>query len=146
MNLDPSVYIYIIAALVGWIVAQLIKFTLSLHQDGLSWGDLVSSGGMPSAHASFVSSVAITVGVHEGFESSVFGVALVLLGVVVYDATGVRRATGENTKVLGAILKHMKIRKRNTALHLALGHTPYQAAAGVLVGIICGLAVHLVLG
>ena len=140
--MDLSSYIYIIAALISWLVAQMIKFALSLHQDGLSWGDLFSSGGMPSAHASFVSSVAITVGLNEGFTSSTFGVALVLLGVVVYDAVGVRRATGENTKVLGDILKHMKIRRRETALHLALGHTPYQVAMGVLVGILCGLSIH----
>ena len=143
--MDLSSYIYIIAALVSWLVAQMIKFALSLHQDGLSWDDLLSSGGMPSAHASFVSSVALTVGLNEGFDSSTFGVALVLLGVVVYDAMGVRRATGENTKILGVILKYMKIRRSETALHLALGHTPYQVAVGVLVGIICGVGVHFLL-
>ena len=144
--MELSTYIYILAAITGWLTAQAIKFAISLHQDGISWGDLLSSGGMPSTHASFVSSVAITIGINEGFDSSVFGVAVVLLGVVIYDAIGIRRVTGENTKALNKILKHMKIRKYETALHLALGHTPYQAGVGVIVGVCCGLGLQLLIG
>lgn len=139
-------YVYIVAAVAGWFVAQAIKFTLSLRQDGISTDDLFTSGGMPSSHSSFVASVTMTVGLSEGFESAVFAVSLVLLGVVVYDSVGVRRATGENTKILRDILKQMKIKKHGVALHLALGHTPYQVLVGVITGSLTGLAVHTIIG
>ncbi|MEM6998035.1 MAG: divergent PAP2 family protein [Patescibacteria group bacterium] len=137
---------YIIAGAAGWTVAQALKYALSLRQDGFSLDDFFASGGMPSSHSGFVASIATVVGLQEGFESAVFGVALTLLGVVVYDAVGVRRATGENTKILSDILAKLKIRETSLALNMAMGHTPYQVVAGVFTGVVVGLATNLLIG
>ena len=47
----------------------------------------------------------------------------------------VRRATGENTKMIQQITQKLKIGDQRTALFLALGHSPYQVVAGLLLGI-----------
>ena len=84
-----------------------------------------SSGGIPSVHASFVSSVVLVVGLIEGFDSPIFAVGLILLGVVIYDALGVRRATGENTQAIQSILWQSQYKYDNQRLssHLGRGHT-----------------------
>lgn len=135
-------FVYVIAAFSGYIVAQTIKFILELRQDGFSLEDLFESGGMPSSHTSFVSSVVTVIGLIEGFESAIFGLGLTLLGVVLYDAIGVRRATGENTKTLRNITKQLKLGNTDRALTLVKGHTPIQVAAGLATGILTGLTVY----
>ena len=137
---------YVIAGFAGWTVAQALKYFISLRQDGLSLDDFFASGGMPSSHSSFVAAVAMIVGIQEGFNSAVFGVSLMVLGVVVYDAVGVRRATGENSKILKDILAKLKIRETSIALNMAMGHTPYQVVAGVFTGAVVGAATNLIIG
>ena len=144
--MDLSTFVYIVAAGGGWLLAQIIKIFLSLKEDGFTWQDLVTSGGMPSSHVAFVSSVAVVIGLKEGIDSAVFGVILTVLGVVIYDAMGVRRATGENTKIIQQITQKLKIGDQRTALFLALGHSPYQVVAGLLLGIGWGNLVFYLLG
>lgn len=135
-------FIYIIAAGGGWLIAQAIKIITSLKDDGLNWRDLVTSGGMPSSHVALVTSVATVIGFSEGFDSAVFGVILTLLGVVIYDSMGVRRATGENTQIIKQIADKLKIGDQRTALFLALGHTPYQVFSGFVLGLGWGFLVY----
>lgn len=134
---------YVIAGAAGWLVAQALKFLIDLREDGFSVDDLFASGGMPSSHSSFVASVVVVIGISEGFDSAIFGLGLTLLGVVVYDAVGVRRATGENTKTLRAIVGQLKIKNHDTALTMALGHSPYQVIMGLFTGVITGILVNL---
>ena len=141
-----SDYIYIVVAAGGWIVAQMIKIILSLRQDGLNWYDLLTSGGMPSSHVSLVTSVAFLVGLDQGFDSTIFGLALTIWGVVVYDSMGVRRATGENTKTLRQISDTLKLGDQKTAYSLALGHSPSQVFGGFVVGITWAGLIHWLLG
>jgi acid phosphatase family membrane protein YuiD len=61
-------YAYIIAPILGWVVAQGIKFMLSLRKDGISVYDTVQSGGMPSSHTAFMVSLATAIGFGEGFK------------------------------------------------------------------------------
>jgi acid phosphatase family membrane protein YuiD len=64
-----SDYIYIIAPICGWLVAQGIKFFLSLRKDGISWNDFVQSGGMPSSHTAFMVALLTVIGVNNGIQS-----------------------------------------------------------------------------
>ena len=141
-------FIYPITAVGAWLIAQGIKIIVSSSSNlpRLSWQDLVASGGMPSSHVALVTSMALVIGWNEGFSSAVFGVALTIWGVVAYDSVGVRRATGENTKMISRMLAKLKIGEQRTALHLALGHTPYQSFAGFLVGLSWGFLIQWLLG
>ena len=151
LNLDFTRLIYITTAFSGWFTAQTIKVLLNLilrREGHLSPRYFFSSGGIPSVHASFVSSVVVVIGLIEGFDSAIFAVGLILLGVVIYDALGVRRATGENTQAIQSILWQSQYKYDNQRLssHLGRGHTAYQVFVGLLVGGLCGIGNYLLFG
>lgn len=89
----------------SWILAQLLKtlFTLITTRK-LVVERLFGAGGMPSSHSALTCSIAIAMAKKLGFASPEFGLALALAGIVMYDAMGVRRAAGEQAKVLNRIV------------------------------------------
>jgi len=100
-----------------------------------------TSGGMPSSHSSFVSSLAITVGLKYGFASDLFAIVTVFALIVTYDASGVRRAVGLQANVLNNIIKHLEDKSFANDKQLIkkdlkelIGHTPFEVFAGVLMG------------
>lgn len=129
-------YAYIIAPILGWVVAQGIKFMLSLRKDGISVYDTVQSGGMPSSHTAFMVSLATAIGFGEGFNTAIFALAAAITGIVVYDSMGVRRTTGDQTKAIEKISKSAKVKIN---IHSSDGHTPIQVAVGAIIGIVVGL-------
>lgn len=64
----------------------------------------MSSGGMPSSHSSTVCSMVVATGKLNGTHSVTFALAFVMAFIVMYDAAGVRRAAGEQAKVLNKIV------------------------------------------
>ena len=76
-------------------VAQLSKLVIELvvHR---RWNPrvLVETGGMPSSHSALLTGTTAALGWVEGFGGPLFGLAAVLCFVVLYDASGVRRAAG----------------------------------------------------
>jgi hypothetical protein len=137
-------YIYLIAPASGWLVAQAIKFTLSLRKDGVNWQDLLQSGGFPSSHAAFMVSLATVVGVNQGIKSVIFAVVASLTAVIVYDSAGVRRTTGEQTD---AILELEKVSGHSlkSKIHDSKGHSVTEVVAGVFVGLAVGFVVNFIL-
>ena len=68
----------LISAIVSWFIAQTIKVLLVLIEDKkINFERFVGSGGMPSSHSSFVTSLATAVGILEGFNGSEFAMAAV---------------------------------------------------------------------
>lgn len=96
---------------------------------------------MPSSHSASVSSVTTLIGLTYGFNSSLFGICMLFSMIVMYDATGVRQAVGQQAEILNYL---MELRDRDDQYsHLLLeriGHTPTQ----VLVGSLLGMAIALV--
>lgn len=136
----------IIVAIISWAIAQIIKIVKDIAVNKSFDPELIfSSGGMPSSHSSFVVSMAITVGLDNGFDSPFFAIAFVLAVVVMYDAAGVRRAAGKQAAALNVLLDkldnlNLNIDERFKEL---LGHTPIQVIAGALLGIIVAAIAHL---
>lgn len=123
-------------------VAQAIKFALTLHQDGVSILDAFQSGGMPSSHAAFMMSLTTLIGFNEGFSSPIFALALAISAIVMYDARSVRLATGQQTEVIRKLAKKENIRVNITN---AKGHRVIEIAAGAIIGVAVGLLMSLVL-
>ncbi len=125
----------------AWFLAQLIKCVLELlFQRKLTPRTLVSSGGMPSSHSSFVCAMSVGSGRFCGWGSPLFALATGLAAVVMYDACNVRRAAGENTRMLNSLLGQLGELGHLTpegALKEILGHTPLQVLVGALLG--CGV-------
>ena len=131
-------------SILAWALAQVLKFVITLvTKHKLDWRHILSSGGMPSSHSAFVCACAAAMGYMYGWASPAFTVAAVLAIVVMYDASNVRRAAGEQAKILNYIMDHwteMKPALFGKELKEFLGHTPFQVFMGGLLGIAVGLA------
>ena len=133
----------ILAPVVAWAVAQLIKIIICLiSEKKLVMKLIVSDGGMPSAHSATVISLAVMCGWIQGFDSAAFAIAIIMAVVVMRDAVGVRYDTGVNARVIkqladrtNADLSDGEEPVEAKGLKLVAGHTPMQVACGCVVGI-----------
>lgn len=136
-----SVYLLTIAA--AWIVSQGTKYIVMTvrHRSLSGFRHLYMSGNMPSVHTAAAVALATVVGLSEGFESAVFGVAVLLAGIVMYDAVMVRRSSGEQGAAIQQLIRELK----SSALtpRAAKGHTPIEVIVGALVGVGVGLVVYI---
>lgn len=136
----------LISAFLAWAIAQLSKTIYELfRQRKLIISRLVSSGGMPSSHSALVTGLATATGRLDGVGSTAFAISVVLAGIVMYDAAGVRRAVSIQARILNQMLDevfagHPIAEKR---LRELIGHTPFQVFVGGLLGIVVGLLVTL---
>lgn len=145
----------------SWAIAQLIKTIRTFFkQKKIDWERMIGAGGMPSSHSALVCSVAVGMAKKVGFASPEFALAIVLAGIVMYDAMGVRRAAGEHAKLLNEMTvdfktivdiikedmsamvqgddqKHAALEeRRRKALKEFIGHTPLEVFCGALLGIL----------
>ncbi len=133
---------YIIAGAAGWIVSQFSKYVVASFRAGrpASLRQLYLSGHMPSAHSATVVAVLMIIGLKDGVQSGLFGLALVFTLVVIYDAMMVRRSSGEQGIALTALIEEKK--SKVPLPRVALGHTPLEVAVGSLLGVVVGLATY----
>jgi len=130
------------AALLAWLAAQLIKFTTEIVKSReLDFTYFVSTGGMPSAHSASVCGLATRIGVDAGFHTPIFALALWFAIIVMFDAQSVRRAAGEQARILNQIRDELLQHHHFPQGKLAelLGHTRLEVFAGALVGIAVGI-------
>ena len=138
----------LLTGLAAWLLAQTIKipidFLKSRHWD---WALFFAAGGMPSSHCALVTSTALAIGLHYGFDSPVFALAVAIAMVVVYDATGVRRQAGMQARKINILveelLKGHPINEQQ--LREVIGHTPLEALGGVLLGLAVATAMWFIL-
>ena len=131
------------AAFLSWFIAQVIKMVITLvTEKTFDIRKFMNSGGMPSSHSAFVAALAICIAFTDGFASTQFALAAALACVVMYDAAGVRRAAGEQAKVLNKMMdawEDMEPEFMQMQLKEILGHTPAQVGAGAVLGIVIAL-------
>lgn len=65
---------------------------------------MVKSGGMPSSHSATVTAAAAALAYERGLADGVFGLSVILAGIVMYDAQGVRNAVGKQAKVINTMV------------------------------------------
>ena len=130
-------------------VAQLSKLVIELvvHR---RWNPrvLVETGGMPSSHSALLTGTTAALGWVQGFEGPLFALAAVLCFVVLYDASGVRRAAGLTAARVNEMGPDAKPLKEN------LGHTRLEVLIGALIGplvalpglVLAGSPLHLAQG
>ena len=133
------------AGLLAWVLAQAIKFTRhGLRNHELDFSFFVSTGGMPSAHSAAVSALATSVGLREGWDSAVFATAACFAIIVMFDAQSVRRAAGQQARLLNQIVAEMFKTHHFSKQKLAelLGHTRLEVGAGLLLGVGVAIGFH----
>lgn len=100
---------------------------------------------MPSTHSALSISVAVSIGYKEGWHNSLFALALILAIIVMADAAGVRRATGEQAKVLNKIIIEFfdEIKIRDRRLREFIGHTPFEVIVGAMIGFVIATIISI---
>lgn len=128
----------LIAALSAWLLAQLLKLPFGyLLKREWDWSLFFGAGGMPSSHAALITSAAVSIGLSQGFSSPLFGLALAVALIVLYDAAGIRRQAGEHARLINAMLSDFASGNplREEQLKELLGHTPGEVVAGAILGL-----------
>ncbi len=137
----------LVTAIISWFVAQVLKVIFVLIKSKkLDFSRFIGSGGMPSSHASFVVSLAVSVGLTEGTMSAEFAIAVVLALVVMYDAAGVRRAAGQQARILNRLVEEWgkkDFSETEKKLKELLGHSPVEVFAGAVLGFLIGFIRHM---
>jgi len=136
---------HLITALIAMALAQILKVLFDYWRTD-SWKKalFVSTGGMPSSHSALVSSVMVSIGLYEGFDSPLFAVSMVLALVVMHDAAGIRRAAGKQAEAINFLFSKLESQgiKFDKRLKELLGHRPIEVIAGAILGIGIALVAH----
>ena len=135
----------LVAAVASWLGAQFIKLALFLIRERkFDYGFLLRLGGMPSSHTASAAACATSVGLRAGFGSPVFAVALGMLALIMIDAQSVRRAAGEQARLLNQMAEEFYRNHKFSPEKLVefLGHTRLEVFLGALLGIAIALLIH----
>lgn len=134
----------LIVSLASWLVAQLAKIVINaIVNKKLDIERLFGDGGMPSGHSATVTAMALMSGFRLGFDSPIFGIAMIFAIIVMHDATGVRQEAGKHarsiielTEIFNEYLLEHDEKLKLQKLKTLVGHTPLQVACGAGVGVI----------
>lgn len=139
--------IYLLPAAIAWVVAQGAKHVFGLLGrnrrifGGEGSAGLLPSGGMPSVHTAFVTSITVFMGLQEGLGSPLFALAVVVSAVVIYDSLNVRYASGQQGGALNALIEESKSDVK--PVHVVHGHKPLEVMAGAVIGSVVAVVVFI---
>ena len=131
----------LICVISAWLIAQILKgITGAFQKKKFNLVEfIVGCGGMPSSHSAAVMALAIASFIQYGVGSFQFTVSIVLAIIVMRDASGVRRETGEQAKVINQLVQERDETKDpdiDAELKELIGHTPLQVFIGAILGCI----------
>ncbi|MGB8983543.1 MAG: divergent PAP2 family protein [Anaerolineales bacterium] len=137
----------LIAGLIAWALAQLIKIPLDyLRTRRWNWALLFTTGGMPSSHSALVTATTLAIGLYLGFDSPIFALGVAVTMIVTYDAAGVRQQAGIHAQRINVIFEELLRGHPVTEkdLKIVLGHTPLEVTGGILLGLVVATSQWLV--
>lgn len=134
-----SSYGYILAAVLGYVVAHTIKYFLEPKKTR-DWTRWFRTGNFPSSHTTVVVALTTAIFVHEGV-STLFAVSGTFMAIAIQDAMSSRRSIGEQGAALGRLIQ--KMTPGETSPYIAIGHTVKEVVAGAALGIVIGVVVAL---
>ena len=110
------------------------------------------TGGMPSSHSAGVSTLTTFIALQRGLPTFDFALSLVYGLIVMYDAQGIRRQTGELTLRVNSMHDLMEKVDREESVEFEqkspkklkemLGHQPEEVIGGALLGALVGVIGH----
>ena len=130
-------------------IAQFLKVPLQAQETGRwQWSKMSEAGSMPSSHSAGVTSLATYIAHKKGIKTVDFALAAIFGLIVMYDAQGIRRQTGELSIKVNEIDEevekiaghhpHIDYQIENKKLKEMLGHQPQEVLAGALLGVLTG--------
>lgn len=138
----------LLVAVVATVVAQVVKvLVVALTERRWVFERLLETGGMPSSHSAAVTALGTAMGLEYGWASPHFAIAAVFGSIVMYDATGIRRAAGMQAELINELvgeLGHLfQDGYQPQVLKTLLGHTYPQVFVGAVFGVVTALTILL---
>ena len=127
----------LIAAISAMLTSQLIKILITKSSSKKSTS-LTQAGGMPSSHSALITAATLSIGLNDGFNSSIFFISVVLSLVVIYDARGIRHTVGQHATLLNKKL----FLKENDQLDEQVGHTFPEIFVGICIGLMIAFIMY----
>ncbi|WP_458412894.1 divergent PAP2 family protein [Schinkia sp. CFF1] len=136
--------------------AQFMKIPIKKVRTGKwDWSVFFETGGMPSSHSAGVASLATFIALKRGITTIDFALSSVFGLIVMYDAQGVRRQTGELSVRVNDLyeeINRLKEEVQSAEVHEkeedkvkeALGHQPEEVVGGALLGVAIGVLSFLI--
>ena len=129
----------LITTLCSWVIAQALKVLVGyIIEKKVEFRWFVGTGGMPSSHTAGASCLAAAIGFQYGFDNVLFALAASFALVVMFDAQGVRRASGKQARILNKIMDdiYWQGKMQEGRLRELIGHTPLEVVGGFIVGVL----------
>lgn len=149
----------LVAALSAIFISQLIKVPVAyLLKRPTYLGLIISTGGMPSSHSAGVSALLTGIVIEEGWQSNLTAIAMTLGVIVIFDAMGVRRQSGEHGILINELVDDFRELRKSFIKYSQtggkqlptfdrksremLGHKPIEVFFGIIFGILISLAIY----
>ena len=137
--------IILTAAGISWMTAQVVKVLFGLARYGrrdtsrILWR-IIWAGGMPSAHSALVSSTAITIFLSSGAQSTLFGLSLIMLCIVMYDRSRMHSIYNTFQNKYPALKEDVQ---KDPVLKDLVGHSLPEIVMGALICLCAGYVTFL---
>ena len=131
-------YSYIIIPIIVGITSQALKLITDGVKGNLDIKNMFESyGGMPSTHTAFSVSITTLIGLKLGFDTAIFGAALVFTILIMRDASAFRGLLGQQAKVFNLFIDTLpeKEKKSVPKFRERMGHSYLEVFAGAVWGI-----------
>lgn len=145
----------LVASLIAILIAQVIKIPIAYFSKNnrASIKLAVSTGGMPSSHSAAVSALITALTIQYGIASPYTAIAITFGVIIMFDAMGVRRQSGEQGIVITKLIQDLEQKNiihqltfedpddgEDLDLHALvvnkyLGHKPTEVMAGMFTGV-----------
>lgn len=140
---------YLISAISGWLVAQIIKIFTGFFklQEFSVKNMLFGTGGMPSSHTASACALCVACALKDGLGAVTVAISGVLAMIVMIDAAGVRYETGKQAKALNLIITELfSTDSEHADVHFKelIGHSPLQVLCGMITGIVTACLLYLI--
>ncbi len=137
MLLNPP----LVAAISAMASSQVFKVLKPLARGKLpDLRKVADYGGWPSSHTAFIVACTLSVGIVEGFRSSLFAVALVVAGILIYDILKMRRVVALDSREIDMMLERASLTRAETPPQFE-GHSPAEVIGGIIWGCAWAIAV-----
>ena len=140
--MDLSYFIYLVCPFLAWLITGITKFLVNCIRSKRLAFDLIGYGGMPSNHSAIVSSTTCLIALKEGIDHPAFAVAITLSFIVLLDASSLRMKIAEQAVVINQLVNQANLDIKKP-LRERIGHTKLEILAGVVLGGLIALGLHL---
>ncbi|MDQ0483672.1 divergent PAP2 family protein [Guptibacillus hwajinpoensis] len=139
----------ILTAISSIAIAQGLKILTHKKVTG-EWDvkQVATTGGMPSSHSAGVSALATYIAANKGSRHTETALAAIFGVIVMYDAQGIRRHTGEIARLVNDLedsfaslsgdFPSLEFVEREKELNEILGHQPIEVLGGAILGSVLG--------